>query len=118
MLKPSVKHYKGPKMLVYLQANKFHGCSRETRDSWIRDKEQFSTPRRATARMSALASPKPRRPQGNTKRSCDTCTSSGLHYRRGTLVREPDSFIRDTKYAVLCPKASKSLCYTTNVLIR
>ena len=48
MLKPSVKHYKGPKMLVYLQANKFHGCSRETRDSWIRDKEQFSTPRRET----------------------------------------------------------------------
>lgn len=59
MLKPSVKHYKGPKMLVYLQANKFHGCSRETRDSWIRDKEQFSTPRRATARMSALASLSP-----------------------------------------------------------
>lgn len=114
MLKPSVKCYKGPKMLVYLQANKFHGCSQETRDSWIRDKEQSSTPRRATARMSALVSPKPRLPQGNTKRPRDTRTSCGLHYRRGTLVREPDSSIRDTKYAVLCPKASKSLCYTAS----
>ena len=112
MLKPSVKHYKGPKMLVYLQANKFHGCSQKTRDSWIRDKEQCSTPRRATARMSALVSPKPRLPPGNTKRPHDACTGRGLHGRRGTLLREPGSFIRDAKCAVLRPKASKNLCYT------
>lgn len=112
MLKPSVKHYKGPKMLVYLQADKFHGCSRKTRDSWIRDKEQFSTPGRATARVSALVSPKPRPPQGNTKRPHDACTGRGLHRRRGTLPREPESFIRDAKCAVLRPEASKSLYYT------
>lgn len=112
MLKPSVKYYKGPKMLVYLQADKFHGCSQKTRDSWIRDKEQFSTPREATARMSALVSPKPRLPQGNTKRPHDTCRGRGLHHRRGALLREPNSLKRDAKCAVLCPKASKTLCYT------